>query len=550
MHISKIKFIYIFFICYFLLGLLIYSDYGIGIEEHFQRQNGFYWLKKILTFFRLNDLNFLALEKYNAIRSYDPSLPNSEFFNFYGIAFDTPAAFIELIFKFNDSKLYFEIRHLFNFFFYFISSIFFYLILKKRFKDKIIIYLGTAFYIINPRIFGDSFHNNKDVFFLSIITISIFFLFKFFEKQNLKNIILFCFFASIATSSRIMGLYLPILLIIFIFTDYLSKKILIKNFFKQLSLILFFFIFILYVHYPYMWQLNIFEFISWFKAFFYHMNLRILFLGDYYHIKYLPRLYLPTWISITIPLYILILLISGYLLMFRRLFQRIINIRPQEQTYSDLWRSIEEKKDLFILVSLTSFLVFAIFLNTAMLSGWRHFYFLHIFIIYIAIYMLNLIFLYFKRKKKNILIFSFLNLFFVFFIVKDLFIFHPYQSLYFNSLINQKNYLNFPIDTPSLTRSDALKFIVNDGKNLRKIFVANASWTPLYNGKDLLNASDKIKLVFVGQDYNKADYIYTNFNYEVDPKYNKKYNIPSQFNEIKRVSVRDITIYSIYKKSR
>ena len=529
---------------------MIYSDYGIGIEEHFQRQNGFYWLKKILTFFRLNDLNFLALEKYNAIRSYDPSLPNSEFFNFYGIAFDTPAAFIELIFKFNDSKLYFEIRHLFNFFFYFISSIFFYLILKKRFKDKIIIYLGTAFYIINPRIFGDSFHNNKDVFFLSIITISIFFLFKFFEKQNLKNIILFCFFASIATSSRIMGLYLPILLIIFIFTDYLSKKILIKNFFKQLSLILFFFIFILYVHYPYMWQLNIFEFISWFKAFFYHMNLRILFLGDYYHIKYLPRLYLPTWISITIPLYILILLISGYLLMFRRLFQRIINIRPQEQTYSDLWRSIEEKKDLFILVSLTSFLVFAIFLNTAMLSGWRHFYFLHIFIIYITIYMLNLILLFFKRKKINILIFCFVNLFFVIFIVKDLFIFHPYQSLYFNSLINQKNYLNFPIDTPSLTRSDALKFIVNDGKNLRKIFVANASWTPLYNGKDLLNASDKIKLVFVGQDYNKADYIYTNFNYEVDPKYNKKYNIPSQFNEIKRVSVRDITIYSIYKKSR
>jgi hypothetical protein len=532
------------------LGLLIYSDYGIGIEEHFQRQNGFYWLKKILTFLRLNDLNFLALEKYNAIRSYDPSLPNSEFFNFYGIAFDTPAAFIELIFKLNESKLYFEIRHLLNFFFYFISSIFFYLVLKRRFKDKIIIYLGTVFYIINPRIFGDSFHNNKDVFFLSIITISIFFLFKFFEKQNLKNIILFCFFASIATSSRIMGLYLPILLIIFIFTDYLSKKILIKNFFRQIFLILFFFIFILYVHYPYMWQLNIFEFISWFKAFFYHMNLRILFLGDYYHIKYLPRLYLPTWISITVPLYILILLISGYLLMFRRLFQRITNIRLQEQTYSDLWRSINEKKDLFIFISLTSFLVLAIFLNTAMLSGWRHFYFLHIFIIYIISYTLNLVLLFFKRKKINILFFGFVNLFFVIFIIKDLFIFHPYQSLYFNSLVNQKNYYNFPIDTPSLTRSDALKFIINDGKNLSKIFVANASWAPLYNGKDLLNASDKIKLVFVGQDYNKADYIYTNFNYEVDPKYNKKYNIPSQFNEIKRVSVRDITIYSIYKKSR
>lgn len=550
MLISKIKFSYIFFICYFLLGLLIYSDYGIGIEEHFQRQNGFYWLKKILTFLRFDDLNFLALEKYNAIRSYDPSLPDSEFFNFYGIAFDTPAAFLELIFKFNESKLYFEVRHLLNFFYFFISAIFFYLILKRRFKYKIIIYFGSIFYITNPRIFGDSFHNNKDVFFLSILTICIFFLFKYFEKKKLKNIVLFCFFAAIATSSRIMGLYLPILLLIFIFIDYLSKKILIKDFLKQISLILFFFILSLYAHYPYIWKLNFFEFISWFKAFFYHMNLRILFLGDYYHIKYLPRLYLPTWISITIPIYILMLLIIGYILIFKRIFQRIANIRPHVQTYNDLWRSTKEKKDLFIFVSLTSFMIFAIFLNPAMLSGWRHFYFLHIFIIYITVYTLNLIILYFKKKKINILIFIFLNLLFVIFIIKELFIFHPYQSLYFNSLINQKNYFNFPVDTPSLSRSDALKFIINDGKNLSKIFVANASWTPLHNGKDLLNASDKMKLVFVGQDYNKADYIYTNFNYEVDPKYNKKYNIPSQFNEIKKVSVKDITIYSIYKKSK
>jgi len=240
MSISKIKFIYIFFIFYLFLGLFIYRDYGIGIEEHFQRQNGFYWLKKILTFFSLDDLNFVVLEKYKNIISYDPSLPNSDFFNFYGIAFDTPAAFIETILKLNESKLYFEIRHLFNFLFFFTSSIFFYLILKNRFKDKIIIYLGTIFYIINPRIFGDSFHNNKDVFFLSILTISIFFLFKYFEKKKLKNIILLCFFGAIATSSRIMGLYLPFLLSFLLFTDYLSKKISIKNFFQQIFFIFFF----------------------------------------------------------------------------------------------------------------------------------------------------------------------------------------------------------------------------------------------------------------------------------------------------------------------
>ena len=41
------------FSIYFLIGISIYKDYGIGIEEHFQRQNGFYWLSQILNFTNL-----------------------------------------------------------------------------------------------------------------------------------------------------------------------------------------------------------------------------------------------------------------------------------------------------------------------------------------------------------------------------------------------------------------------------------------------------------------------------------------------------------------
>jgi hypothetical protein len=245
MNISKIKFIHIFFILYFLIGLIIYKDYGIGIEEHFQRQNGFYWLKEILAFLNFDNLALLATDKYQEIRAYDPGLPDSNFFNFYGIAFDVPVAFIELIFKVNDTKLYFELRHLINFIVFFISSIFFYKIIKKRFNSEIIISIGTLFYIFNPRIFGDSFHNNKDVFFLSILTISIYFLFNYFDKNNLKNLILFCLFSAIATSSRIVGIYLPLLLIIFLFFEYLSNKITLNNFIKKNLLIFFFFYIIL-----------------------------------------------------------------------------------------------------------------------------------------------------------------------------------------------------------------------------------------------------------------------------------------------------------------
>ena len=52
-------------------------------------------------------------------------------------------------------------------------------------KDKIIIYLGNIFYIINPRIFGDSFHNNKDVIVIKNNFIKI--LGNFFKSKTFTN---------------------------------------------------------------------------------------------------------------------------------------------------------------------------------------------------------------------------------------------------------------------------------------------------------------------------------------------------------------------------
>ena len=99
------------FTIYFFVGLFIYKDYGIGIEEHFQRQNGFYWLSYLLTFTNFENLKEIVNIKYQSILYNNPDLPKPDFFNFYGILFDVPAAFIESIFNIQSSKIYFEIRH-------------------------------------------------------------------------------------------------------------------------------------------------------------------------------------------------------------------------------------------------------------------------------------------------------------------------------------------------------------------------------------------------------------------------------------------------------
>ena len=47
----------------------------------------------------------------------------------------------------------------------------------------------------------------------------------------------------------------------------------------------------------------------------------------------------------------------------------------------------------------------------------------------------------------------------------------------------------------------------------------------------------------------KADYIYTNYYYEVNPEYVKKYSIPSNFKLLKSFTVDNTIVYSIYKKN-
>lgn len=539
----------LFFIFYLIIGLIIYTDFGVGIEEHFQRQNGFYWLNYFFADTSFENFKSIVETKYQQILQADTDLPDPSFFNFYGIVFDLPLALIETFFQLDSSKSYFELRHLTIFLVFSLSAFYFYKIIKNRFRNNLVIFLGLFFYMFSPRIFGDSFHNNKDILFLSILTIAISYLFKLFEEQNNKNLILFCFFSALASSSRIMGIYLPLILIIFYFLDYLAQNQSFKKLiFKSLKIIIIFYIFLL-LHYPYVWELNIFEINSWFKNFFYWMNIEVLFNGDYYMIKYLPRSYLPVWIFISTPIILSILLIVGVFLVVKIIFFRLINIdQNKKNKKGDFWKSIDEKKDFFVFVSFFSFFSYAIFLNVAMLSGWRHFYFLHFFIIYFSTLGLDNIFSFLQKKFKFkithiisfiiVLHFSYIN-------IK----FHPFQSLYFNSFLSSNKVSGFQVDSPNLSRSDALKFIIKTEKNkTKKIYVGNASWSPMSNGKDMLSDVDQKRLVFVGQELTKADYIYTNYVYKSDEKYNKKYKVPLDFDKIKDYKINNVLIYTVFKK--
>ena len=232
--------------------------------------------------------------------------------------------------------------------------------------------------------------------------------------------------------------------------------------------------------------------------------------------------------------------------MTRRLFNRFIHIEKDKIYNCDFWRSKNEMRDNFIIFNIISILSILIFLNVSLVSGWRHLYFLNIFITYIAVYFLQLVLIKSKNYKK---VFFAICLILLTPNIYKIILFHPYQSLYLNELVTLKNKNNYLIDRDGLTRLDSIKKILLISNKEKNINIANASFVPYYRIKNALDESDQSRLSFIGGDYKKADYIYNNFVYEIDPKFNDKYQIPTNFKKIYELKINGIKLYEIWKKN-
>ena len=201
------------FSSYFIIGILIYDNYGISFDEFNHRINGFV----ALNFFR----EIFSLDIYPGLEHSGKVFAEST--KQYGVLFDLPMAFIEKKLHIEDSKNYFYLRHFFNFIIFYISSIFFYLLLKKRFSRKLSV-VGLFFWILSPRIFADSFYNMKDLIFLSFFVISLFFAIKFLNTPSYKNAFLSSLACALAIDVRILGIIVPFIIFVFFILKSIDNK--------------------------------------------------------------------------------------------------------------------------------------------------------------------------------------------------------------------------------------------------------------------------------------------------------------------------------------
>ena len=369
-------------------------------------------------------------------------------------------AFIEKTFQIDDSKQFFLIRHLFNFTVFFISSIFFFLLLNKRFSKTLSI-IGLIFFYLSPRIFAESFYNNKDIIFLSFFIISLFYAISFLNTPSYKNNFLLSVTCSLAIATRVLGIIVPFVVLVFFILRHLDKKNnLKKNIFR---IIVFFFLVNTFtlLFWPYLWNDPINNLLSTFESMgAYQWRGGIFYFNEYISGLNIPWHYPIVWILISTPILYLFLFFLGSYLILVRFLKRFINL-SKKKIFNDIYRGNKERMDIivFFILFITLFLV--IELNSTLYNGWRQLYFIYPCLIFLSVRGLELISRKFKSRNTIIFISPFL-IFTCLWMVTN----HPFQFVYFNKFAGNNIMNNFEIDYSGTSNRSALSYIAkNDIRN-------------------------------------------------------------------------------------
>ena len=521
--------ILLIFVSYFFVGVIIFNDYGISWDEEQNRYMGFISLNYIREIFNLS--------KYEGFEYTDQIFAES--IKHYGVLFDLPMAFIEKAFNINDTKKYFLLSHFFNFFIFYISSIFFYFLLRIRFS-KILSIAGLLFWILSPRIFADSFYNMKDIVFLSFFTIGIFFAIKFINEPTIKYALLSSFTSALAIDIRIVGIIIPFIIIFFFIMMLLENKNQLRIKLPKITLYIISLIVFTIIFWPFLWENPLENFLTAIeKMSSYPMRLSVFYFGEYISSVNLPWHYSLTWIFITTPIIYLILFIIGSLLIVFQLFKRFLELSNNEGS-RDPWKSNNERMDiiLFIIFYFTLFLI--IEMNSTLYGGWRHLFFIYPSLIYMSIRGLEHICNYFSFKYIFIILLPFL-IFTSHWMVKN----HPHQFVYFNKFAGKDVAKNFELDYWGTSNISSLKYIINFEKNNElKIYIGSVS--PYNFSLSLLNEDEKKRIKFT-ENLEDANFLVTNHYYQKGNPITINKSLMEKFDLLKEFKVDNMVINSVYR---
>ena len=386
----------------------------------------------------------------------------------------------------------------------------FYKICQIRFENWYISLIGVLIIFLSPRILANSFYDPKDIPFLSILIFSLHFGLVFFNKLNFKNMIYFAIFnAFVISGVRIYGIISPLLVISSILIyNFLNKESFKKELIFVLYLILFTLFFSIIIK-PTLWENPLSNFISSFKYLSEFGEVWIipnLFFGEIVSAKDVPWYYSIVWISITTPIFYLILFIIGILIYLKNLFQYFIKNFSNKKFYFDT---------IFFSIIIIP-LIGSIILRESSFNSWRHLYFIYPYFVIFCLIAINLI-MDFLKKNSLSLYFNYLIIIILVinlsWIIKN----HPFQYSYFNILAGKNLNQKFDIDYWGLSFKQNLEYILDNDERKKITIVSNSINKPIHF-KNSLSKINRKRFIFDQKNPN-PDYIITNFFLDDIKKY-------------------------------
>lgn len=432
----------ILLLVFMIIGIITYKDYGISWDEETQRNTGLHCYNYVFN----NDKSMLTWADRD-----------------YGVAFELPLIVIEKALGLTELKDIFHLRHIATYLFFLLGAWSIFLLGNLLFKNKTVAIIAMLLYLLHPRIFADSFYNTKDIPFLSMFSICMFWSAKAFESRRSKHFILLGVLLGLLINIRLMGVMLFGIILMFLFIDVVTNLLKSKKFpyqvlYNGIYLILFTVI-TLYITWPFLWTAPWHNFSF---AFANMSNFRwdydVLFEGQLTKSTQLPWYYIPYWIVISTPISYLLLGISGVFLSFYLIcinFQKFLN------------NNIERNILLFI-ASVFIPLLAIILLKSVVYDAWRQVFFIYPSFVMLCALLIHKLSRIFNQK----IVFA---ICFLFIAVQAFTIFqlHPFENVYFNEFVSKDTdyiHQHFEQDYWGLSSKQALDCIIkNDPSPVLKI---------------------------------------------------------------------------------
>ncbi len=119
--------------------------------------------------------------------------------------------------------------------------------------------------------------------------------------------------------------------------------------------------------------------------------------------------------------------------------------------------------------------------------------------------------------------------------------------LFFNNLISKKFKKKFEADFTGLSGIEFLRKIVKN-ETKPKIYIGVNSWYPLWRMKELLPDKDKKRIIFVYNEIDNADYVYSNKIYNINAAKSKKYKLSDNFKFYEELVIDNLVVYEVFKR--